>query len=106
PHDPDGRDPRMTRTTRRALGALLALGLLASACGDDDGGDDASPTTEAPAGDDGGGDGGEAAFTTLRVPDDHDTIQAAVDAAAPGDLVLSEPGTHAAAVRAAAGGLS
>ena len=88
----------MTRTTRRALGALLALGLLASACGDDDGGDDASPTTEAPAGDDGGSDGGEAAFSTLRVPTDHETIQAAVDAAEPGDLVLIEPGTYEEAV--------
>ncbi|MGV3758333.1 MAG: right-handed parallel beta-helix repeat-containing protein [Actinomycetota bacterium] len=85
----------MTRTTRRALGALLAFGLLATACGDDDGGD-ASPTTEGAA-DDGGGDG-EAGFTTLRVPTDHETIQAAVDAAEPGDLVLIEPGTYEEAV--------
>ncbi|MFP5254431.1 MAG: hypothetical protein ACLGI8_01100, partial [Acidimicrobiia bacterium] len=87
----------MTRTTRRALGALLALGLLAGACGDDDS-DESSPTSEAPAGDDGGGDGGEAGFTTLRVPTDFETIQAAVDAAAPGDLVLIEPGTYEEAV--------
>lgn len=46
----------MTRTrTTRAVAAVLALGLIAAACGDDD----APPTTEAPApdpGDDGAGD--------------------------------------------------
>lgn len=31
---------------------------------------------------------------TIRVPEDHDTIQSAVDAAAPGDLVLIGPGTY------------
>jgi Right handed beta helix region len=34
------------------------------------------------------------AYATLRVPDDHPTIQAAVDAAATGDLVLIEPGVY------------
>ena len=32
------------------------------------------------------------------MPEDHDTIQAAVDAAAPGDLVLIAPGTYEEAV--------
>lgn len=35
-----------------------------------------------------------ASGTTLRVPEDHDTIQAAVDAAAPGDLILIAPGVY------------
>jgi len=36
---------------------------------------------------------------TIRVPDDHTTIQAAVDAAEPGDLVLVGPGIYREAVR-------
>src|SRR5690606_4391629 len=87
--------------TRRTLAVLLALGLFAAACGNDDDTTDASPTTEAPAGgeDDGNGEGEhEGESTTHRVPGDFDTIQAAVDAAAPGDLVLIEPGTYEEAV--------
>lgn len=36
--------------------------------------------------------------TTLRVPDDHPTIQGAVDAATPGTLILVEPGVYNEAV--------
>jgi hypothetical protein len=36
--------------------------------------------------------------TTIRVPRDHRTIQSAVDAARPGDLVLVSPGTYREAV--------
>jgi hypothetical protein len=74
-------------TTRRWL-ALLTVGVLAltAACGDDDTSD----------GGDSGGD--EAEGDTLNVPDDYDTIQEAVDVAAPGDLVLIEPGTYEEAV--------
>lgn len=35
---------------------------------------------------------------TINVPGDHPTVQAAVDAAAPGDLILVSPGTYAEAV--------
>lgn len=95
--------------TRSILAALAIV--VAAACGDDDGASDttakvADPTTTAvdttvvetsvdttvvdtTAA---GGDG------VLRVPDDFDTIQAAVDAAAPGDLVLIGPGTYNEAV--------
>lgn len=41
----------------------------------------------------------EASGGTRRVPDDHTTIQAAVDAAAPGDLVLIGPGVYAEEVK-------
>ena len=79
----------MTKTMRRLLGGLLALTLLAAACGDD------SSSSE-----DGGssGDGGETASGILRVPDDYDTIQAAVDAAEPGSMVLVGEGTYEEAV--------
>ena len=40
----------------------------------------------------------EAPTTVRRVPGDHPTIQAAVDAASPGDLVLVDAGTYAEAV--------
>jgi hypothetical protein len=78
----------MTRRTRLFGAALAALALVASACSSDD--DPATTdTTE---------DGGEPSGATIRVPEDHDTIQAAVDAAAPGDLVLIGPGTYEEAV--------
>jgi len=41
-----------------------------------------------------GADGEDASRRTLVVPEQYDTIQAAVDAARPGDLVLIEPGTY------------
>lgn len=40
-----------------------------------------------------------ASGTTLAVPSDHETIQAAVDAAEPGDLILVEPGVYTEAVQ-------
>ena len=42
-----------------------------------------------------------ASGVTRRVPEDHDTIQAAVDAARPGDLVLVGPGTYREEVKVA-----
>ena len=77
-------------TARRLLALLLASVLvLAAACGDDD-----------TAGDDAESGGGDAASVddALRVPDDYDTIQAAVDAAEPGDLILVGPGVYEEAV--------
>jgi hypothetical protein len=80
-------------TTARRLPALLlaCVLVLAAACGGDDdtAGDDAE-----------NGGGGDAASVedALRVPDDYDTIQAAVDAAEPGDLILVGPGVYEEAV--------
>lgn len=70
----------------RALGGVVVLALLAAACGDD--GDD-----EVDAG------AGEGAIDTSleevrAVPDEYGTIQEAVDASAPGDLVLVSPGIY------------
>jgi len=75
----------MTRPTgTRLLATICTVVLLAAACGDGDGGSDAT-------GDDSGGSAGAA---TIRVPEDHDTIQEAVDAGSPGDLVLIAPGVY------------
>ena len=53
---------------------LAAVALVAGACGDDDSADGSdSSTTEATSG-----------SQTIAVPEDHATIQEAVDAAAPG----------------------
>src|ERR687897_2449850 len=75
-------------TTRRLLAALLVASLALSACGGDDGDD----------GDAGARPSDDADGATLDVPDDYDTIQAAVDAARPGDLILIQPGTYEEAV--------
>ena len=70
-------------TIRRLFAVLLAGALALAACGGDD--------------DDGGsaeGEGDSGDGSTINVPDDHDTIQDAVDAAEPGDLILIQPGTY------------
>ena len=72
----------MFRGWRRLLLALVVVAVVAAGCGGDDGGDDGGD----------GAAGGDA--STLRVPDDYDTIQGAVDAAAPGSLILVGPGTY------------
>ena len=65
-----------------ALVSVLAI--VGAACGDDD--------------DDSGAGDGPAPEGALRVPQDHETIQAAVDAAEPGDLVYVDTGTYEEAV--------
>jgi hypothetical protein len=76
-----------------ALG--LAIVLAVGSCGDD-GGDGAA--TGDGAVDVGGGTGADGEAATIRVPGDHGTIQAAVDSAEPGDLILISPGTYEEAV--------
>jgi len=97
--------------TRRLAGTLLAGVLVLTACGSSDDGD-ATDTTDAPA-----ADTTDAAATTdapettetpatteapsdgvLEVPGEFDTIQAAVDASVPGDMVLISSGTYNEAV--------
>lgn len=73
----------MHLTTRVATVTFAALALFATACG----GSDTSGSNDA------GSPG-----TTIHVPEDQPTIQAAVDAAKPGDLVLINPGTYAESV--------
>ena len=100
---------KTTRTLQRAAALAIAAALLA-ACSSDKGdnstsdttGDDTSPSvpvtesmpagTDAPTDTTGGSDG------VLQVPEDFATIQEAVDAAVPGDLVLIGPGTYNEAV--------
>ncbi len=81
----------MHRSTRLAAVAVaVVLAITAGACSDDDPSvaEDGTSTSA-----EGGGPS-----TTLRVPEDHASIQEAVDAAQPGDLVLIAPGTYAEAV--------
>jgi len=72
--------PNTLARSTLAASALAGALLLAGCSGSTSGGGASSPEL---------GSG-----VVLRVPKDHATIQAAVDAAAPGDLVLIEPGTY------------
>lgn len=71
---------KRTRTTRLVAG-LLATGLLLGACSSSE-----SST------------GGDTESKTIAVPADQPTIQEAVNAASPGDLVLVSPGVYNEAV--------
>lgn len=87
------RTGRLRHLTTAAI-AALALTTAMVGCGSDDDDDaaDGTTTTEAEAG------GGEATEGVLRVPQDFETIQAAVDAAEEGDLVLIDEGVYEEAV--------
>jgi len=76
----------VTTTARRLLGVMLIGALALAACGGDD--SDGTP----------GAAKGQSTGATLRVPGDYATIQAAVDDAEPGDLILVGPGTYKEAV--------
>ncbi len=85
---------------RLALAAMAVTLLTVTACGDGDparSGGDTSGDTEPTTADTGDGETGTVEGA-LRVPQDFDTIQAAVDAAEPGDLVLIDEGTYEEAV--------
>jgi hypothetical protein len=76
------RSGRVDHWFLRLVALAVGLALVGGACGGDDASDGA--TTTAPG----------ASGTTIEVPGDHDTIQAAVDAAGPGDLIVVGPGTY------------
>ncbi|MDO8389643.1 MAG: right-handed parallel beta-helix repeat-containing protein [Actinomycetota bacterium] len=85
---------------RKILAAATAALVLLGACSDDSTSDSAStdaPSTDAPSTD--APSTTEAAAGPLQVPADYPTIQAAVDAAVPGDLILVAPGTYPEAVQ-------
>ncbi|MEE9415148.1 MAG: right-handed parallel beta-helix repeat-containing protein [Acidimicrobiales bacterium] len=93
----------MTQLLRKIL-LVVGFAMIASSCGGGSSStsDDAPDDTEAPQ------DSAVttepdfevdvASYTTLNVPDDYPSIQAAVDAAAPGDLILIAEGSYLEAV--------
>lgn len=69
---------------KRLLVALVAMSAVAVGCGDNSS-DTSSSNAAKPT---------EKEGNVLNVPDDYDTIQKAVDASKPGDLVLIQPGVY------------
>jgi len=97
-----GKGELMGKTLRRrgpattVMALTMAMALLLAACASDDGADTATDTTAAAATDKTGD--GTASGNTINVPEDYPTIQEAVNAAAPGDLILIAPGVYNEAV--------
>ena len=77
-----------TRDGRQGMAATLVVGDVPYYPGQEEAGPALRPVKRASG-------------TVRRVPEDHDTIQAAVDAAGPGDLVLVGPGTYREEVKVA-----
>jgi plastocyanin len=77
-----------TKDGRQGMAATMVVGDVTLYPGQEDGGPVLPPVKRASG-------------VTRRVPEDHDTIQAAVDAARPGDLVLVGPGTYREEVKVA-----
>jgi hypothetical protein len=86
----------MTMWNRRLIGAaaaFVALSTIAVGCGSDGGSEGATDDTEESAD---GSTSGE--LDAIRVPQDYETIQEAVDAASEGDLILIDEGVYEEAV--------
>ena len=82
------------KSVAMAVSLVLAGGLLAGCSSDDDdAGTGVETGTEAPA-----TEGGNSPEGAILVPQDHETIQAAVDAAEPGDLIFVAAGVYHEAV--------
>ena len=79
------------RRLGRAAVVLAALATVVVGCSKDDGADKADGTSSTTA-------ASAAEATVIRVPEDHKTIQAAVKAAKPGDMVLVGKGVYKEAV--------
>lgn len=94
-----GNPMTSTRPDSRTRGALLALvvalALIVTACSSGSSGSDSKAEP-----------GTKASGTTIAVPGDHPSIQAAVDAAAPGDLILVSPGVYNESVNITTAGLT
>lgn len=85
----------MTTRSRTALvGALLAIAMIMASCS-------SGSSSSAPA-----EPGTKASGRTIAVPADQPTIQGAVDAAQPGDLILVSPGVYNEAVNITTAGLT
>src|SRR5688500_18683121 len=87
------------RHVRRVLGAVVvALVVAVAGCGGESSpaGDERTPEPASPAVSE--QPPVEASGRVLRVPSSYPSIQAAVDASRPGDLVLIAPGTYHEAV--------
>lgn len=84
---------KCSRSLGRVIAAVAAVSLLAVGCS-------SGSTSNSSS------DGTKASGRTIAVPADQSTIQGAVDAAEPGDLILVSPGTYNEAVNVTTAGLT